>query len=44
MEKRDERIPSRTVEAYWLYAINECNNYNIERKNNGKWLIFEPLQ
>lgn len=42
MEK-DNRNPSEVTDGYWVYAFNETNNYQLERGNSGKWMLFEHI-
>jgi len=41
--ERDNRNPSEVVDSYWIVALNEKNNYEIQRGDSGKWLIFEHI-
>ena len=40
---QDNRFPSQTLDAYWVYADNETHNYHLPRGADGKWLFFEHV-
>jgi hypothetical protein len=36
------RIPSETMDVYWLFAERQKGQYPIHSDRGGKWLIFAP--
>ena len=41
--KRDFRNPSEVFDAHWIYMYSDINNYEIQKGDSGKWLIFEHV-